>query len=82
MLSCCSIYSIFPKNPKKNPPQDKGINLATDVNQNLGQANQVKILLEIFGKKKNGFFVEAGAHDGEYLSNTVHLEVSIIFQIM
>ena len=47
-----------------------------DVNENLGQANQVEVILEILNQKKGGFFIEAGAHDGEYLSNTLYLEVS------
>ena len=55
--------------------QDKKLNLATDVKKNKGQANQVDVLLDIFENKKNGFFIEAGAHDGEYLSNTLYLEV-------
>ena len=53
----------------------KKLNLLTDIEENLGQANQVEILLEIFENKKNGYFIEAGAHDGEYLSNTLYLEV-------
>ena len=58
-----------------NSEQGKDLNLATDVNKNKGQANQVEILLDIFENKQNGFFIEAGAHDGEYLSNTLYLEV-------
>jgi hypothetical protein len=27
------------------------------------------------GKKKNGFFVEAGAFDGEYISNSLYFEL-------
>ena len=29
------------------------------------------------GGKRNGFFVEAGAHDGEYTSNTLYLELNL-----
>jgi hypothetical protein len=28
----------------------------------------------LFGEKKNGFFIEAGAFDGELFSNTLYLE--------
>jgi hypothetical protein len=27
------------------------------------------------GKKKNGFFIEAGAYDGEMISNTLYFEL-------
>ena len=42
----------------------------------LPQIGQAKEIFDYFHGKKNGFFVEAGAWDGEYLSNTLFLEVS------
>ena len=39
------------------------------------EIGQVEEVLEYFQGKKNGFFIEAGAWDGEYLSNTLYLEV-------
>ena len=38
----------------------------------IGQADEV---LEYFEGKSHGIFVEAGAFNGEYLSNTLYLEV-------
>ena len=31
-------------------------------------------LAELFGGQRNGFFIEAGAFDGEHLSNTLYFE--------
>jgi hypothetical protein len=36
---------------------------------------QVPELLKLFGKQKNGFFIEAGADEGEFLSNTLYFEL-------
>ena len=40
----------------------------------MGEHNQVKYLDVLFKDKRNGFFIEAGAFDGELFSNTLHLE--------
>jgi len=29
----------------------------------------------LFGKQKDGFFIEAGADEGEFLSNTLYFEL-------
>lgn len=43
-------------------------------NIHTGQIGQAVQVIEYFKMKKNGVFVEAGAWDGEYLSNTLYLE--------
>ena len=48
-------------------------NLPIDIFSQIGQAEEV---IQYFDGKTNGVFVEAGAWDGEYLSNTLLLEVS------
>ncbi|XP_023336634.1 protein Star [Eurytemora carolleeae] len=40
----------------------------------LGQVGQIEHVVSYFKNKKGGFFLEAGAFDGEYLSNTLYLE--------
>ena len=42
----------------------------------LSQIGQAEEVIQYFNGKTNGVFVEAGAWDGEYLSNTLLLEVS------
>jgi len=42
-----------------------------------GQTGQVDAILKHFNNKKNGFFIEAGAWDGEHLSNTIYLETQL-----
>ena len=43
---------------------------------NTSQIGQAEEVIQYFNGKTNGVFVEAGAWDGEYLSNTLFLEVS------
>jgi len=56
------------------PASHLSLNLSGPVH--AGQLGQAKEIYDYFNGKKNGFFVEAGAFDGEYLSNTLLLEVN------
>ena len=47
---------------------------ATSEGDNYGQMNQSALIDQYLGRKEGGFFVEAGAWDGEYLSNTKFFE--------
>ena len=38
---------------------------------------QAEFIISYFNGKRNGIFVEAGAWNGEFLSNTLYLEVMI-----
>ena len=40
-----------------------------------GQFGQVIDLMELLGKQRNGFFIEAGAFDGEEYSNSLYFEM-------
>jgi len=42
-----------------------------------GQEGQVNTILKHFNEKKGGFFIEAGAFDGQYISNTLYLETQL-----
>ena len=59
------------------PQTEKPYNF-TDLNKNNkdlgGQFGQATEIAKLFNKKKNGFFIEAGAYDGEVFSNTLLLE--------
>ena len=60
-----SIFSLF--TPTKTSSGDKN-------NPKYGEQNQSAIIDNFFQQKREGFFVEAGAWDGEYLSNTKFFE--------
>ena len=40
-----------------------------------GQFDQVEIVAELFKDQKDGFFIEAGAYDGEVFSNSLYFEL-------
>ena len=42
----------------------------------FGEAEE--LARNVFGKQKEGFFIEAGAYDGEALSNTLHFEANMV----
>jgi len=52
------------------------LNLSKD-DIEMGQLGQVSYIDEYFNHKTGGFFIEAGAFDGEYLSNTLYLEKNL-----
>ena len=53
-------------------PSTSSLNLHKSIH--TGQIGQAEEVIQYFKMKKNGVFVEAGAWDGEYLSNTLYLE--------
>ena len=58
------------------PDYEKGYNFSgsPDTKGQYGQAVEVE---KLFKGKKNGFFIEAGAYDGENLSNTLLFEAKL-----
>merc|ERR1711874_841600 len=58
------------------PPAESDTELHLNKPIHKGQIGQVEEVLKYYHGKKNGFFIEAGAWDGEYLSNTLFLEVN------
>jgi hypothetical protein len=42
----------------------------------FGEAEE--LAWNVFGSKKDGFFIEAGAYDGEALSNSLHFEANSV----
>jgi len=56
-------------------PSGKEPNLVEKVGK--GQTGQVENVLKVLNNKKNGFFIEAGAWDGEELSNTLYMETAL-----
>ncbi len=41
-----------------------------------GQFGEAEILAKLIGDQKGGFFIEAGAYDGEIHSNSLHFEAN------
>jgi len=48
-----------------------------EVKTQRGQTGQVDVILKHFKNKRSGFFIEAGAWDGEQLSNTIFMETQL-----
>lgn len=57
-----------------HPPSILPYHLTEPVKQ--GQVGQAKAVDKFFNEKTDGFFIEAGAFNGEYLSNTLFLETN------
>ena len=68
-----SLVSYIQK--KLLPPAPRHVPLKIYGDIKTGQIGQAEEILKYFNGKKNGVFVEAGAWNGEYLSNTLYLEV-------
>jgi len=63
------------KSQMKSPaPGDKPLNLSKPIH--TGQTGQAEKILQYFDGKTGGVFIEAGAWDGEYISNTLFLEAN------
>ncbi|CAL4126911.1 unnamed protein product [Meganyctiphanes norvegica] len=56
------------------PPSDGNYNLHAPETSDFSQNGQSRMVEKILNGKKRGFFVEAGAYNGEDLSNTLYLE--------
>lgn len=87
--SNCSLDSIFDdddsliafiKENKLKIPPSKSSKLKLDGRAQNGQIGQVGHVVQYFKNKNrelNGFFIEAGAFDGEMISNTLFLETKL-----
>ncbi len=56
------------------PPSKLPLNLKNQNAEDYSQLGQSSYMNTIFKSKKNGFFIESGAHDGESLSNSLYFE--------
>ena len=57
------------------PPAPQNSSLRLHKTIHTGQIGQAEEVIKYFKGKSHGIFVEAGAFNGEYLSNTLYLEV-------
>jgi hypothetical protein len=69
------IEAIKAKHLVLPPPVDKLYNFKVKVPNVKGQYGQPQVVEEILKGKTNGFFIEAGAYDGEALSNSLLFEL-------
>jgi FkbM family methyltransferase len=58
-------------------PSEKELNLEKPNQLDYSQQNQSIYMNELLNNKRNGFFIESGAHDGEYLSNSLYFEKNL-----
>jgi FkbM family methyltransferase len=56
-------------------PSKKKLNLIDNNRTHFSQIGQDKYIDEMLNNRENGFFIEAGAYDGEVLSNTLFFEM-------
>jgi len=56
------------------PPSKLPLNLINKNAEDYSQLRQSSYMNTIFNSKRNGFFIESGAHDGESLSNSLYFE--------
>ena len=59
------------------PPSKKSLNLKNKNVQDYSQLGQSYYMNGLMNNKKNGFFIESGAHDGESLSNILFFEKNL-----
>jgi FkbM family methyltransferase len=57
------------------PPSTKPLNLKDNNKIYFSQIGQDKYIDDLLKQKTNGFFIEAGAYEGEALSNTLYFEM-------
>lgn len=68
-------YVEFVRGLIKAPAKGKPLNLTIKNKSDFSQVGQSKFIDELLKSKRNGFFIEAGAHDGEHVSNTLFFEI-------
>lgn len=56
-------------------PSNKALNLNEPNKTDFSQIGQSLYVDSLLGNKRKGFFIEAGAWDGEWYSNTLYLEI-------
>ena len=57
------------------PPSSQPLNLTEPKRKDFSQMGQSKIIDDLLGSKRNGFFIEAGGFDGEFGSNSLFFEI-------
>lgn len=59
----------------KAPARGKPLNLTEKNRTDFSQIGQSRFIDNVLDGKRNGFFIEAGAHDGEHVSNSLFFEI-------